>query len=97
MMVCGKAAPVVGRVSMDYTTIDLGGVPEAQVGDEVIVLDSDPLSPASVYALAEWAGTIPYEIFCHVGSRVKRVAVEPADAQEKLWAAGDSTSAARSA
>jgi alanine racemase len=97
MLVRGKAAPVVGRVSMDYTTIDLGGVPDAQVGDEVIIVDNDPLSPASVYALAEWAGTIPYEIFCHVGGRVKRLAVEPQDAQEKLWATGDSTSAAKSA
>ncbi|MGE5608620.1 MAG: alanine racemase C-terminal domain-containing protein [Bacillota bacterium] len=66
--------PVVGRVSMDYVTVDLAGVPEAQLGDEVTILDSDPLSPASAYALAEIANTIPYEVFCHVGQRVRRVA-----------------------
>lgn len=77
MMVHGKPAPVVGRVSMDLTTIDLGQIPESTVGDEVTVLDSDPLSPASVYALAELGDTIPYEIFCRIGSRVHRVAVEP--------------------
>ncbi|HEV8378575.1 MAG TPA: alanine racemase [Tepidisphaeraceae bacterium] len=79
MIVHGRAVSVVGRVSMDYTMIDLGDVPGARVGDEVTVLDSDPLSPASVYALAEWAGTIAYEILCRIGQRIPRVAVEPAE------------------
>ena len=35
------------------------------------------LSPVSVYALAKWADTIPYEIFCRIGKRVPRVAVAP--------------------
>lgn len=70
---------VVGRVSMDYTMIDLGPVCPATVGDEVTVLDSDPLSPASVYELARHAGTIPYEIFTRIGGRVRRVGVEPSD------------------
>jgi alanine racemase len=73
VMVHGKCAPVVGRVSMDLTTIDLTDVPAAQVGDEVVLLDNDPLSPTSAYAHAEWAQTIAYEIFCRIGSRVQRV------------------------
>lgn len=77
MLVHGRPAPVVGRVSMDLTTIDLAEVPNAQVGDEVTLLDNDPLSPVSVYALARWADTIPYEIFCRIGRRVQRVAVAP--------------------
>lgn len=79
MMLHGKPVPVVGRVSMDYTTIDLTGIPDAAIGDEVTVMDSDPLSPASVYRLAEIAQTIPYELLTWIGARVKRVAVEPAD------------------
>jgi len=79
MIVGGRAVSVVGRVSMDYTMIDLGDVPGARVGDEVIVLDNDPLSPASVYALAEWGGTIAYEVLCRIGQRIPRVAVEPAE------------------
>ena len=79
MMVHGHACPVVGRVSMDLTTIDLRGVPAATIGDEVIILDNDPLSDASAYHLAKWADTIPYEIFCRIGPRVKRVAVDPVD------------------
>lgn len=77
VLVHGRPAPVVGRISMDLTTIDLGEVPHAQVGDEVTLLDNDPLSPVSVYALARWADTIPYEIFCRIGQRVQRVAVAP--------------------
>jgi alanine racemase len=76
MMVGGQPAPVAGRVSMDLTVIDLGNVPQAMIGDEVTVLDSDPLSPASVYRIAELTETIPYEIFCRIGARVRRVAVD---------------------
>ena len=77
VMLNGRPAPVVGRVSMDSITIDLGAHPGAALGDEVVLLDSDPLSPASVYKLAEWDETIPYEIFCRIGQRVTRVPVDP--------------------
>jgi alanine racemase len=76
MIVNGQPATVAGRVSMDLTVIDLASSPQTVVGDEVTVLDSDPVSPASVYRIAQLAGTIPYEIFCQIGSRVRRVAVE---------------------
>ena len=56
-------------------TLDLGEMP-AQIGDEVTLLDSDPLSPASVYKLAEWEDTIPYEIFCRIGGRIPRIAID---------------------
>jgi alanine racemase len=76
MMIGGQPVQVAGRVSMDLTVIDLQNAPHSVVGDEVIVLDSDPLSPASVYRIAELADTIPYEIFCKIGARVRRVAVD---------------------
>jgi len=98
MIIRGKAVPVVGRVSMDYVTIDLRAVPDAHVGDEVTVLDNDPLSPASVYELARCADTIPYEIFCRIGPRVRRVMIEPPDNEESnQWHTQDSTSPAKSA
>jgi len=80
MMLNGTPVPVVGRVSMDFTTVDLHDTPWAVVGDEVVVLDNDPLSPASVYRLAEIANTIPYEIFCRIGQRVTRVGIDPVEA-----------------
>jgi alanine racemase len=76
MIVHGQPCPVVGRVSMDLTTIDLSRAPHAVAGDEVTILDPDPLSPASVYELARLANTIPYEITCGIGQRIHRVPVE---------------------
>ena len=80
MIVQGKRAPVVGRVSMDLITVDLTDIPQANLGDEVTVIDNDPVSPASAYELARLADTIPYEILCRIGPRVKRVATDPDDA-----------------
>jgi alanine racemase len=79
MLVGGEKCPVVGRVSMDLTTIDLTRAVHAHVGDEVTVIDDDPLSAASAYELARIAETIPYELFTRIGPRVRRVAVEPQD------------------
>ena len=78
MIVANKRAPVIGRVSMDMTTIDLSDIPQASIGDEVTVIDNDPLSPASAYELARHAETILYEILCRIGPRVRRVGIEPA-------------------
>ena len=77
MIVDGVPVPVVGTVSMDSTTVDLGPDSRAVAGDQVTVLDDNPISPASVYALARIANTIPYEILCRIGPRVKRVWKEP--------------------
>jgi alanine racemase len=82
MIVAGKKAPVIGRVSMDMTTIDLTDIPQANLGDEVTIIDNDPLSPASAYELAKLAETIPYEILCRIGPRVRRVGIDPVDTSE---------------
>ncbi|MBP7936056.1 MAG: alanine racemase [Phycisphaerae bacterium] len=68
-----RAVAVVGRISMDQTTVDLTDAGEVRVGDRIIVIDSDPSAPNSVEALARKLHTIPYEITCLVGSRVRRV------------------------
>jgi alanine racemase len=84
MIIHGVPVPVVGRVSMDMATVDLHDVPQAQVNDEVTIMDDDPVSPASAYALAELAGTIPYEVFTRIGSRIRRVAVDRANTQRRV-------------
>ena len=83
-MIGGKLCGVVGRVSMDMTAINLTNVPDAVIGDEVTVIDSNPLSPASIYPLARIADTIPYELLARIGPRVKRVltGVEQHDASD---------------
>ena len=71
MLVNGFLAPVLGSVCMDMTMLDVTGIPVSE-GDEVIVFGHD----LPVSRLAEWAGTIPYEILTNVSQRVKRVYFE---------------------
>ena len=75
VMVKGTPCGVVGRVSMDMMTIDVTRVPDVCIGDEATLVDGDPLSPASLYALCRATEMIPYEILTGVGARVRRVAV----------------------
>ncbi len=67
----GRRVPVVGTVTMDYLLLDVGSVPEADVGDEVTLIGEG----IRAEDLARRAGTIPYEITCRLGRRVGRVAV----------------------
>lgn len=69
LYVHGKPAPIVGRICMDMTMIDVSQIPEAQEGDEVIVFGFEP----SIQQLAKAAQTIPYEILTSISQRVKRV------------------------
>jgi alanine racemase len=68
-MIHGVCAPMVGRVSMDMITVDLAAVPQAQVGDRVM-LWGDGL-PAE--EIAQCAGTLAYELFCGLTRRVQFV------------------------
>jgi alanine racemase len=72
MWIRGRLAPVVGSVCMDMTMIDITGIGGVQEGDEVMVFGKQ----LPVSKLAEWAGTIPYEILTGVSLRVKRVYFE---------------------
>jgi len=71
VLVRGRRVPLIGRVSMDMISIDLGGCPEAEVGDEV-TLWGDGLP---VEEIARHADTIPYVLLCNVTPRVKRIEV----------------------
>ena len=72
----GRDAPVRGRVSMDQLIIDVTDVPEARMGDEVELISPDPTAPHSVENLARLAGTIPHEVACRLGGRMRRVLVD---------------------
>jgi alanine racemase len=76
MRVRGVDVPIRGRVSMDQIIIDLTEVPNANIGEEVEIISNDPASPHSVANLARLAETIPYEITCRLGRRVRRVLVD---------------------
>lgn len=72
VLIRGKPCEILGRVSMDYTTVSLEQVPDAECGDEVICLGGQGLHAISVENWALLKGTHPYEIICSFGSRVKR-------------------------
>lgn len=67
-----KPAPVIGAVCMDMTMVDVTDIPGVQEGDEVIVFGKE----LPVQQVAQWAGTIPYEIMTGISQRVKRVYFE---------------------
>jgi alanine racemase len=70
----GRRAAVVGRVSMDFITVDAGEGP-VEVGDEAIVFGAGPQGVPSLEEAARAAGTIPYELLVRVGARVPRVSI----------------------
>jgi alanine racemase len=72
VLVRGRRVPVVGRVSMDYVTVDVTDVPGAAVGDVVTLLGTDGEAGVTTGELAAMADTIPYEILCGIGRRVTR-------------------------
>lgn len=75
MLVHGKRVPVVGRVCMDQTMIDLGEVAGADCGDEVVILGTQGESSITADETAQMLGTINYEIVARLMARVRRVYV----------------------
>ena len=69
VLVGGRRVPLVGRVSMDKITLDLRAVPDAAVGDEVVLWGEG----LPVEEIAHAAGTIGYELLCAVHGRVPMV------------------------
>ena len=72
----GRRCKIIGRVSMDYTTVDVSDVPSVRPGDEVVCFGAcgrDAITPDDWAALK---GTHAYDIICSLGNRVQRVAVE---------------------
>jgi alanine racemase len=81
VIVRGEYAPVVGRVSMDLTIVDVSHIGGVAVGDQVVLIGKDVGKSAgegggkSVDAveLARWCESVPYEILCGLSQRVPRV------------------------
>ncbi len=72
VLIRGHRAPMVGRVSMDYTTVDVGHIPGVSVGDRATLIGRQGSERIELEEVARRADTIPYEIACAVGKRVVR-------------------------
>lgn len=75
-IVNGSAARVVGKISMDWTILDVTDVPDVKIGDEVIMIGEDNDLKVTAEELAGKIGTISYEITCGISRRVPRVFLE---------------------
>lgn len=73
VLVRGRRARVVGRVSMDMITVDVTDIPDVSFGDEVVLLGGQGNETITAEEIAAKIGTISYEVFCSVSARVPRV------------------------
>ena len=72
-MIRGRRAKIVGAVSMDMLTVDVTDIDAVGPGDEVVFLGSQGDNSIDAREMADWIGTIPYEVLCRLGSRVERI------------------------
>ncbi len=80
VLIGGAFCPVLGRISMDYTTVSLENVPEAKPGDEVVCIGRQGNLAIQMEEWAQLKGTHVYELLCSFGTRVRRRYLEGAKA-----------------
>ncbi len=73
VLVRGRRAPVRGRICMKLCMVDLTDVPGARLEEEVVLLGRSGDEHISAEDMAEWAGTIPYEVLTAINTRVPRI------------------------
>jgi alanine racemase len=72
-LVRGRRAPIIGRISMDVTVVDISGIEGVEVGDPVTLIGSDGPASISLEEVAELASTINYEILTGLTRRLPRI------------------------
>ncbi len=72
MLLHGQRVPIVGRICMDQTMVDVTEVEEVQVGDEVVLIGRQRDETISAEEVAKWADTISYEVLLGITARVPR-------------------------
>ena len=73
MLVHGRRAPVLGRVCMDLSMIDITDIEGVKVGDEAVAFGSQDGAQIPVDEVADVIGTISYEVVCGINHRVPRI------------------------
>ena len=75
VLVRGQRAPILGRVCMDQSMVDVTDIEGAQAGDEVVLLGAQGNDMIDADEMAAWLQTISYEVICSPSKRVPRVYV----------------------
>lgn len=70
-----KFCPIIGRVSMNITTVDVSAVSDVKVGDAAIIISANSTDKNSVANIAQQCQTIPYEILVHIPQHLKRIVI----------------------
>ncbi len=73
VLVGGQRVPVIGRVSMDLSAINVTSVPNVNIGDEVVLIGKQGDEYISVDEVAEWLDTNTYEVVTSIAARVPRL------------------------
>ncbi len=73
VLIAGRRCPVLGRITMDQTIVDITGVPDVKCGDEVVLVGRQQGAEISITEFSRWADTIPWETLCSVTKRVPRI------------------------
>jgi alanine racemase len=73
VLIGGRRCSILGRVTMDLTMVDVSDVPVVTIGDEVVLIGKQGREEILATEMARCAGTIAWEIFTSIGSRVARV------------------------
>ena len=73
VLVNGRSYPIVGRVCMDQSMLNLGPETDARVGDEIVLIGRSGNEEITCYEWAQKLGTITYEVTCQINSRVERI------------------------
>ena len=76
VLIHGKRAPVIGRIAMNLTTVDVTDIPEAAVEDEVVLIGSQGDQIIRAEDIASLAGTINYEVVARLPEHITRIIVE---------------------
>ena len=73
VLIKGRRAPIVGRVCMDMSMVDVGHLKNVRPGDDVVLIGTQGRETITTEELARLTGTIPYEVVCNIGRRVPRI------------------------
>lgn len=72
VLIHGQKAPIIGRICMDQTIVDVTQIPDIRMGDKVTLLGVDGAHEYNADDMAKELGTIGYEVLCNISKRVQR-------------------------
>lgn len=72
-LISGQEAKIIGRICMDQLMVDVTKIKKVKIGQEAVLIGRQKNKSITVEELAKLAGTIPYEIVCNLGDRIRRI------------------------